>query len=65
METMKDIIFLGFKMNEDSDCSNDAYSLENNTNLDSIEKSRDITLPTKVCRVKAMTFPVVMYGCES
>ena len=43
----------------------DAYSLEVMTNLDSIFKSRDITLPTKVCLVKAMVFPVVMYGCES
>ena len=44
---------------------NDAYSLEDMTNLDSILKSRDITLPTKVHLVKAMVFPVVMYGCES
>ena len=46
---------------------NDAYSLEGKvmTNLDSIFKSRDITLPTKVCLVKAMVFPIVMYGCES
>ena len=43
----------------------DVYSLEVMTNLDSIFKSRDITLPTKVCLVKAMVFPVVMYGCES
>ena len=43
----------------------DAYSLEVMTNLDSIFKSRDITLPTKVCLIKAMVFPVVMYGCES
>ena len=43
----------------------DAYSLEVMTNLDSIFKSRDITLPTEVCLVKAMVFPVVMYGCES
>ena len=43
----------------------DTYSLEGKPNLDSILKSRDITLPTKVCLVKAMVFPVVMYGCES
>ena len=69
-ETVVDFIFLGSKITEDSDCS-----LEIKTpfllgrkaviNLDSILESRDITLPTKVCLVKAMVFPVVMYGCES
>ena len=56
---MSDFIFWGSKITEDDDCSHEM------TNLDSIFKSRDITLPTKVHLVKAMVFPVVMYGCES
>ena len=70
METMTDLIFLDSKITADSDCS---YEIKRRlllgrksvTNLDSILKSRDITLPPKVCLVKAVVFPVVMYGCES
>ena len=70
METVSDFIFLGSKITVDGDCS---YEIKRRlllgrkvmTNLDSIFKSRDITLSTKVCLVKAMVFPVVMYGCES
>ena len=70
METVRDFIFLGSKITADDDCS---YEIKRclllgrkaMTNLDSVLKSRDITLPTKVCLVKAMVFPVVMYGCES
>ena len=70
VETVADFIFLGSKITADGDCS---YEIRRRlllgrkvmTNLDSIFKSRDITLPTKVCLVKAMVFPVVMYGCES
>ena len=70
MEKVKDFIFLGFKITADGDCS---YEIKRclllgrkaMTNLDSILKSIDITLPTKVHLVKAMVFPVVMYGCES
>ena len=70
METVSDFIFLGSKITADGDCS---HEIKKNillgrkvmTNLDSILKSRDITLPTKVHLVKAMVFPVVMYGCES
>ena len=70
METVIDFIFLGSKITADDDCSNEIKRrllLERKvmTNLDSIFKSRDITLPTKVRLVKAMVFPVVMYGCES
>ena len=70
METVKDFIFLGFKITVDGDCSHEIkrYLLLGRkavTNLDSILKSRDSTLPTKVHLVKAMVFPVVMYGCES
>ena len=70
METVLDFIFLGSKINGDGDCSHEIkrYLLLGRkamTNLDSIFKSRDITLPTKVRLVKAMVFPVVMYGCES
>ena len=70
METVTDFIFLGFKITADGDCSHEIKThllLERKavTNLDSILKSRDITLPTKVYLVKAMIFPVVMYGCES
>ena len=67
METVSDFIFLGSKITEDGDCRHEIkrYLLLGRkvmTNLDSILKSRDITLPTKVCLVKAMDFPVVMYG---
>ena len=67
---MSDFIFLGSKITADGDCSHEIKRrllLERKvmTNLDSRFKSRDITLPTKVCLVKAMVFPVVMYGCES
>ena len=67
---MADFILLGSKIIADGDCSHEIkrrllLGREVMTNLDSIFKSRDITLPTKVCLVKAMVFPVVMYGCES
>ena len=70
METVTDFIFLGSKITVDSDCSHEIkrpllLGRKIMTNLDSILKSRGITLPTKVCLVKAMVFPVVMYGCES
>ena len=70
METVRDFIFLGSRITADGDCSHEAkgYLLLGRKamiNLDSILKSRDITLPTKVRLVKAMVFPVVMYGCES
>ena len=70
METVTDCIFLGSKITADGDCSHEIKRhllLERKvmTNLDSILKSRDITLPTKVSLVKAMVFPVVMYGHES
>ena len=69
-ETVSDFIFGGFKITVDGDCSHEIkrcllLGRKVMTNLDSIFKSRDITLPTKVCLVKAMVFPVVMYGCES
>ena len=69
-ETVAEFIFLGFKITADGDCSNEIKRLlllgrKVMTNLDSILRSRDITLPTKVRLVKAMVFPVVMYGCES
>ena len=69
-ETMKDFIFLGSKLTADGYCSWEIkrcwlLGRKAMTNLDSILKSRDITLLTKVCLVKAMVFPVVMYGCES
>ena len=69
-ETMADFIFLGSKTTADGDCSHEIkrrllLGRKVMTNLDSILKSRDITLPTKVRLVKAMVFPVVMYGCES
>ena len=69
-ETVADFIFWGSKITADGDCSHEIKRLlllgrKVMTNLDSIFKSRDITLPTKVCLVKAMVFPVVMYGCES
>ena len=69
-ETVSDFIVLGSKITADGDCSHEIkrrllLGRTVMTNLDSIFKSRDITLPTKVCLVKAMVFPVVMYGCES
>ena len=68
--TVSQFIFLGSKITADGDCSHEIQrrlllGRKVVTNLDSIFKSRDITLPTKVCLVKAMIFPVVMYGCES
>ena len=70
METVRDFIFLGSKITADGDCSQEIkrrllLGRKVMTNLDSLLKSRDITLPTKVCLVKATVFPVVMYGCES
>ena len=70
METVTDFIFLGSKTTADGDCGHEIkrcllLGRKAMTNLDSILKSRDITLPTKVHLVKAMAFPVVMYGCES
>ena len=70
VETVADFIFLGSKFTADGDCSHEIkrrllLGRKVMTNLDSIFKSRDITLPTQVCLVKAMVFPVVMYGCES
>ena len=69
-ETVTDFIFLGSKITEDGNCSHEIkrhlfLGIKSMTNLDSLLKSRDITLPTKVRLVKAMIFPVVMYGCES
>ena len=70
VETVTDFIFGGSKITADGDCSHEIkrhllLGRKDMTNLDSIFKSRDITLPTKVGLVKAMVFPVVMYGCES
>ena len=70
VETVSDFIFLGSKITADGDCSHEIkrrllLGRKVMTNLDSIFKSRDITLPTKIRLVKAMVFPVVMYGCES
>ena len=70
VETVSDFIFGGSNITADDDCSHEIkkcllFGKKVMTNLDSILKSRDITLPTKVCLVKAMVFPVVMYGCES
>ena len=70
METVADFIFLGSKIGADGDCSHEMkrrllLGRKVMTNLDSILKSTDITLPTRVHLVKAMVFPVVMYGCES
>ena len=69
-ETVSDFIFWGSKITADGDCSHEIkrrllLGRKVITNLDNIFKSRDITFPTKVCLVKAMVFPVVMYGCES
>ena len=70
VETVSDFIFLGSKITADGDCSHEIrrhllFGRKVMTNLDSILKSRDITLSTNVCLVKVMVFPVVMYGCES
>ena len=70
VETVTDLIFLGSKITADGNCSHEIkrrllLGRKVMTNLDSILKSRDFTLPTKVCLIKAMVFPVVMYGCES
>ena len=70
VETVADFIFLGSKITADGDCSHKIkrhllLGRKVMTNLDSILKSRDITMPTKVCLVKAMVFPVILYGCES
>ena len=70
METVTDFIFLGYKITADGDCSHEIKRClflggKVMTNLDNILKSRDITLPTKVHLVRAIVFPVVMYGCES
>ena len=70
METVTDLIFLGSKITADGDCSHEIkrcllLGRKAMTNLDSILKNRDVTLPTKVHLVKTMVFPVVMYGCES
>ena len=70
METVRDFIFLGSKIIADGDCSHEIkrcllLGRKAMVNLDSILKSGDITLPTKVCLVKAMVFPLVMYGCDS
>ena len=70
LEIMTDFIFLSSKITADGDCSHEIkrhflLGRKAKTNLDSILKSRDITLPIKVCLVKALVFPVIMYGCES
>ena len=70
VETVSDFIFLGSKITADGDCSHEIKRLlllgrKVKTNLDSLFKSREITLPAKVCLVKAMVFPVVMYGCKN
>ena len=70
METMTDFLFLGSKITADGDCSHEIkrrllLGRKAMTNLDSILKSRDVTWPTKVRLVKAMVFPIVLYGCES
>ena len=70
METVTDFIFLGSKITSNGDCIHESkrylhFGRKATTNLDSVFKSKDITLPTKVHIVKAMVFPVVMYGCES
>ena len=70
METVTDFIYLGSRITVDGDCSHEIkrcllLGRKRMANLDSVLKRRDITLPTKICMVKAMVFPVVMYGCES
>ena len=69
MEVVTDFHFSGFKITTDGDCSHEIRRLlllgrKAMTNLDSVLKSRDVTLPTKVCIIKAVVFPVVVYGCE-
>ena len=69
VETVSDFVFLGFKITEDGDCRHEIkrhllLGRKVMINLDSVLKSRDMTLPTKVCLVKAMVFPAVMYECE-
>ena len=69
METVTDFIFLGSKITADGDCNHEIkrhllLGRKAMTNLDNVLKSRDITLPTKVCVVKAIVFPIIMYGCE-
>ena len=70
MEVVTDFLFLGSKITDDGDCSHEIrrrllLDRKAMTNIERVLKSRDITLPTKVCIVKVMAFPVVMYGCES
>ena len=70
VDTVTDFLFLGSKITADDDCSHEIkrcllLGRKTMTNLDSILKSRDITLATKICLVKTMVFPIVMYGCES
>ena len=70
VETVSDFIFLGSKITADGDCSHEIkrrllLGRKVMTNLDSLLKTRDITLPTEICLVKAMVFPIVMYGCDS
>ena len=70
VETVADFVFLGSKIIADGDCSHEIkrcllHGRKVMTNLDGVLKSRDITLPTKVCLVKTMVFPVVIYGCEN
>ena len=70
MEVVTDLIFLGYKITADGDCSHKIkrcllLGRKAMTNLDSVLKSRDITLPTEVCSVKAMVLPAVIYGCEN
>ena len=70
MKTVADFVVLGSKITEDSDCSHEIkrslfLGRKTMTNLDSVLKSKDITLPAQVCLVKTMVFPVVTYGCES
>ena len=70
LEAVTDVLFLGSKITADGDCSHEIrrrlpLGRKAMTNLNSVLKSKDITLPTKVCTVKAMVYPVVRYGCES
>ena len=70
METVTDFVFLGSRITADGDCSHEMkrrllLGRKAVTNVDSMLKTRDITLPTKICLVKAIVFPVVLYGCES
>ena len=70
VDVVTDLLFLGYKITADSDCSHEIrrqllLGWKAMTNLDSVLKSRDVALPSKVCTVKAVVFPVVIYGCES